>query len=266
MWEGERKGETILFLHPQGGTSSFWDEMLPYFSDEYHLVCMDLRGQGESERASTGYDIETQCRDILAVLDHLEIENAHLIGNSLGGDFATFFAAKVPDRTRSLCNLDSGMIDFIGPNGEREGTKEEILEQYRTRKVPAFERREQFLAYAKENWVPWAPSYEKWFSHVSIYPLDNGLITYQIPKQINLQIMETVCDLHYEEAYRQIRCPVLFLPAEDEPKLDVKLALVERFKETLSCKVVVIPKSKHLMPIDQPEQVSREILAFLRAL
>ncbi|TQK62437.1 alpha/beta hydrolase family protein [Brevibacillus sp. AG162] len=86
--EGERNGETILFLHPQGGTSSIWNDMLPYFSEDFHIICMDLRGHGQSEHAATGYDIGTQCEDIRAVLDHTGVERAHLIGNSLGGDRA----------------------------------------------------------------------------------------------------------------------------------------------------------------------------------
>ncbi|MFS0558930.1 alpha/beta fold hydrolase [Brevibacillus sp. 179-C9.3 HS] len=264
--EGERNGETILFLHPQGGTSSIWKDMLPYFSEDFHIICMDLRGHGQSEHAATGYDIGTQCEDIRAFLDHVGVQKAHVIGNSLGGDFATFFAAIYPDRVRSLINLDSGMIDFVGPNGEREGTKEEILEQYRKRIVPSFEHREEFAPYARQHWHPWDPYYEKWFLHVTIYPLPDGLITYQIPTAINLQIMETVCDLHYEDAYAQIKCPVLFLPAESEPKLDVKLSLIQKVTSHPQSKTVVIPKSKHLMPIDQPIETSMEIVAFLKGL
>ncbi|MBW5470195.1 alpha/beta fold hydrolase [Brevibacillus formosus] len=264
--EGARNGETILFLHPQGGTSSIWNDMLPYFSEDFHIICMDLRGHGQSEHAATGYDIGTQCEDIRAVLDLTGVERAHLIGNSLGGDFATFFAATYPDRVRSLINLDSGMIDFVGPNGEREGSKADILEQYRKRAVPAFQHRKEFAPYARQHWYPWDPYYEKWFQHVTIYPLSVGLITYQIPTAINLQIMETVCDLHYEDAYAQMRCPVLFLPAETEPKLDVKLSLIQKVTRHPQSKTVVIPNSKHLMPIDTPLATSMEILAFLKGL
>jgi 2-succinyl-6-hydroxy-2,4-cyclohexadiene-1-carboxylate synthase len=265
VWEAERKGETILFLHPQGGCSSIWKDMLPHFSENYHLVCMDLRGQGESDRAATGYDIETQCADILAVLDSLQIEKAHLIGNSLGGDFATFFAAKHPERMLTLINLDSAMIDYLGANGECDETREEVLEYYRNRERPGFDSREQFAAQARETWWDeWHPYYEKWFEHVSIYPLDDGQITYRIPNEINVQIMETVCDLRYEDAYQQMKCPVLFLPATNEQKLEEKLTLIERVREYFPCKVAMIPDSKHLMPIDQPDAVSQEILTFLK--
>lgn len=264
--EGARNGESILFLHPQGGALSIWDDMLPYFSDDFHMVCMDLRGHGQSEHAAFGYDIQTQCDDMRAVLDHLGVEKAHLIGNSLGGDFATFFAARYPDRVHSLINLDSGMIDLIGPNGEREGTKAEILEQYRLREVPSFRHPEEFAPYARQHWQPWDPYYEKWFDHVTIYPLEDGMITYQIPAAINLQIMETVCDLHYEDAYAQIQCPILFLPAETEPKLDVKLTLIEKVTKHPYTKTVILPNSKHLLPIDQPIETSMEIRAFLKGL
>lgn len=264
VWESERKGQTILFLHPQGGCSSIWRDMLPHFSEDYHLVCMDLRGQGDSDRAASGYDIDTQCADILAVLEALHIEKAHLVGNSLGGDFATFFAAKHPERMLSLIHLDSGMIDYIGENGEHDLSREEVLTNARNRERTGYDTKEQFASHAKETWTKWDPYYEKWFEHVSIYPMENGQITYRIPNDINVQIMETVCDLHYEEAYQQITCPVLFLPAADEPKLDVKLSLIDRVRDNFTSKVVIIPHSKHLMPIDQPLLASKEILTFLK--
>jgi 2-succinyl-6-hydroxy-2,4-cyclohexadiene-1-carboxylate synthase len=264
VWEGERNGEAILFLHPQGGTSAFWKKILPYFSDDFHIICMDLRGHGNSDRAASGYDIDTQCLDFLAVLDHLQVEKAHLVGCSLGGDYATFFAAKYPERTLSLSNVDSGMIDYVGPNGERELTKEEVLEEYRQRKILEFQNYEQIVAFCKDKWIPWDSYFEEWMQQVSIYQLDNGNITFQIPTHINVQIMETVCDLHYEEAYNKIQCPVLFLPAEDEPKLESKMALIERVKGSFPSKAVVIPQSKHFMPLNQPKQVSTEILTFLR--
>lgn len=267
VWEGERNGETILFLHPQGSISTIWGKMLPYFSEQYHSVCMDLRGQGDSEKAASGYDIETQCRDILAVLDHLQVERAHLVGNSLGGDFATFFAATYPERTLSLINLDSAMIDYIGPNGESAETREEVLERFRKREIMAFDNREQMMEYARTYFTPWDSYWEGLMNHVGIYTVDNGRIAYQIPTHINLQIMETVCDLHYEQdAYPYVQCPILFLPAEAEKKLQEKLDLIERVSKHPKNKTVIIPGSRHLLPIDQPDQVSKEIIAFLDGL
>ncbi|MET3290206.1 UNVERIFIED_CONTAM: 2-succinyl-6-hydroxy-2,4-cyclohexadiene-1-carboxylate synthase [Brevibacillus sp. OAP136] len=263
VWEGERKGESLLFLHPQGSRSSIWNEMLPHFTDKYHPVCMDLRGHGESDFADKGYDIETVCRDILAVLDQLQIPKAHLIGNSLGGDFAVFFAAFHPERTASLCLLDAGMINYIGPNGERDLTREEVLAEFAQRPIKAFEPGEDIVPDNIQRWVPWEGYFAKWFQHTSRYPLPDGRIAYQIPTRINLQIMETVCDLCYEEAHRHIRCPILFLPAETEPMLSVKLQMIERVPAKVSTKTVVLADSRHLMPLDQPIATAREIRTFL---
>ncbi|MGK5507185.1 hypothetical protein [Brevibacillus formosus] len=63
-----------------------------------------------------------------------------------------------------------------------------------------------------------------------------------------------------------MRCPVLFLPAETEPKLDVKLSLIQKVTRHPQSKTVVIPSSKQLIPIDTPIATSMEILAFLKGL
>ncbi|WP_429776645.1 alpha/beta fold hydrolase [Brevibacillus agri] len=82
-WEGQRNGPAILFLHLQGASSSIWNDMLPYFSEDFRTICLDLRGHGQSEQAATGYDIGTQCEDIQAVLDHAGVEKAHLAASRL---------------------------------------------------------------------------------------------------------------------------------------------------------------------------------------
>ncbi|GAB1531755.1 MULTISPECIES: alpha/beta fold hydrolase [Brevibacillus] len=63
-----------------------------------------------------------------------------------------------------------------------------------------------------------------------------------------------------------MRCPVLFLPAETESKLDVKLSLIQMVTRHPQSKTVVIPSSKHLIPIDTPIATSMEMLAFLKGL
>lgn len=266
IYEGtKRTGETILFLHPQGSTAEIWQSVLDLFNDDYHVVLMDLRGHGKSEKPAQGYDIHTQCDDILSVMDSLKIEKAHLVGNSLGGDIATAFAAFYPDRVLSLTNIDSGMINYIGENGERDITKEQVIIEFSNREIKGFSSKIELYHYVQKVFPPaiWSGYFEEWFKYVTIFQLEDGRISYQIPISINTQIMEMVCDLNYLELYKTITCPILFLPAETEEKLSIKLENIKEAGKYTYTKTTVIPGSKHLMVLDQGQQIFKEIAKFL---
>ncbi|HYK72347.1 MAG TPA: alpha/beta hydrolase, partial [Pseudoneobacillus sp.] len=254
------------FLHPQGSSTKIWGKLVPMFEKDYHIILMDLRGHGESDKATEGYDIRTQCKDIKNILQKLEIQKAHFVGNSLGGDIATAFASMYPNDIISLTNIDSGMIDYIGPEGERNLTKEEVLKQFREREIKSFSSKTELLEYVQSVFPKaiWDNYFEEWFKFVSIYEVENGRISYQVPPSINVQIMDMVCDLHYKELYKNITCPILFLPAEKEDHLNIKLKNIEEAQKTTFVKSCIIPESKHLMVLNQSEEIGKEIVQFLQ--
>jgi 2-succinyl-6-hydroxy-2,4-cyclohexadiene-1-carboxylate synthase len=261
---GNKNGETIVFLHPQGSTSKIWSKVLSFFEKDYHLVLMDLRGHGQSERAESGYDIQNQCKDILSVIECLQVEKVHFVGNSLGGDIATAFAAMYPDNVISLTNIDSGMIDYIGTEGERNITKEQVLSEFKCKEIKSFLTKADLIGYVQSVFPEsiWDSYFEEWFKFVSIYEVEDGRIAYQIPTHINTQIMEMVCDLHYKDLYRTISCPILFLPAAKEEHLHTKLQYISEAARSTFTKTKIIPHSKHLMILNQFEEVCMEILHF----
>ncbi|MHC0036331.1 alpha/beta fold hydrolase [Pseudoneobacillus sp. C159] len=263
---GNHTGEAIVFLHPQGSSSKIWRGVDSYF-DRYHVILIDLRGQGESERAISGYDIETQCQDILTVLEAVGVAKAHFVGNSLGGDIATAFAAMHPEIVLSLTNIDSGMIDYIGVDGERPLTKEEVLAEFRNREIKSFASKKEMLQYVESVFPTeiWDSYFEEWFKFVSIYELQDGRFSYQIPVHINVQIMSMVCELKYKALYQGIECPILFLPAEKEDHLHTKLSYIEEANKYTETWTKIIPGSQHLMILNQLDEVCHEIREFIQS-
>src|SRR5215218_1521907 len=72
------------------------------------LVGVDLRGRGDSDKPESGYGLETHAADVVRVLDHLGLENAVLLGHSMGAFVALKTALSFPDRVRALVMLDGG--------------------------------------------------------------------------------------------------------------------------------------------------------------
>ncbi len=101
------KGAPVVFLHGFLENSTMWEETILYFSDYYHCVSIDLLGHGDTECLGYIHSMEDMAIAVKAVLDHLEISNAALIGHSMGGYTALAFVDLFPDIVLGLVLLNS---------------------------------------------------------------------------------------------------------------------------------------------------------------
>src|ERR671912_858785 len=90
------------------------------------LVGVDLRGRGDSDKPDSGYGLATHASDVVRVLDHLGLEDAVLLGHSMGAFVAMKTALAYPDRVRALVLLDGGWPRVESPPEEmtEEGRQE----------------------------------------------------------------------------------------------------------------------------------------------
>ena len=91
-------GPTIVFLHGAGGNHLSWWQQVPVFADEYRCVTLDQRGFGRSPDVSGGPGSAALATDVLALLDHLHIEHAALVSQSMGGWAAVGATVRAPER------------------------------------------------------------------------------------------------------------------------------------------------------------------------
>jgi pimeloyl-ACP methyl ester carboxylesterase len=100
--------EWVVFVHGAGGSSSIWFRQLREFRRHFNVLLVDLRGHGASQApahlwsTSEEYTFELVSREILEVMDHLEIASAHFVGISLGCILIRQLAESAPDRVRSM--------------------------------------------------------------------------------------------------------------------------------------------------------------------
>jgi len=104
-WGG--RGETILFLAGLGSSAHVFDDFAKLFVDRYRVVGVTRRGIPPSDSSTTGYPADQVTADIVAIMDSLRIDRAHVVGWSFGGDEAVMLAVKRPQRVRSVVLLDS---------------------------------------------------------------------------------------------------------------------------------------------------------------
>lgn len=105
---------TLILLHGNGEDHTYFVKQIPAFSPHFRLVLMDTRGQGQSTGGDGELNFSVFAADLLALMDHLQIVKAHLLGFSDGGNLALTFALAHPERVQSLilngANLEPGGV------------------------------------------------------------------------------------------------------------------------------------------------------------
>lgn len=107
-YEDTEKGdEIIVFSHGLLFSCRMFDDQVNYFRSRYRCIAYDHRGQGQSEIAKDGYDMETIYADGLALIDALKLPLVHFVGLSMGGFVGMRIGARRPELLKSLILLET---------------------------------------------------------------------------------------------------------------------------------------------------------------
>lgn len=104
-WEGD--GPAALLIHGIGSSGAGWNDLAPRLRPFVRPFAIDLRGHGESGHPDSGYLYEDYIDDLDRIVAELGIPHPILVGHSLGGIVALWWAARHPDQAAALIALDS---------------------------------------------------------------------------------------------------------------------------------------------------------------
>lgn len=105
--EGLQTGIPLVFINSLGTDLRLWDELVKSLANRYAIVRYDKRGHGLSDCPPGPYSIRDETNDLAGLLAHLEIEEAIVVGISVGGMIALDYAGRHPERTKSLVLSDT---------------------------------------------------------------------------------------------------------------------------------------------------------------
>jgi len=109
-------GEPIVLIHGFPTSSHLWTDVVPLLPVGHRVVVLDLLGYGRSDPATSAMvDLRSHADRVLAVLDHLGITFACLVGHDIGGGIAQSLAVRHPHRVSKLCLVSSVAFDAWPP-------------------------------------------------------------------------------------------------------------------------------------------------------
>lgn len=105
-FDGPADAPVLVFSNSLGTTLDMWQPQLDAFAQHFRVLRYDSRGHGGSEVGSVPYTLELLGRDVVALLDVLDIEHAHFCGISMGGLTGQWLGVHAPERLGKLvvCN------------------------------------------------------------------------------------------------------------------------------------------------------------------
>jgi len=143
VYEVAGQGPTVVLIHGFGLDMRMWDPQAGPLADRFMTVRYDCRGFGASGPLDPGVPY-THAGDLVALLDHLGVDRAVLVGLSFGGRVALQTALAVPDRVHGLVLLDA-VLDGVPWDPESARALDEVARQVQAGGVRA--GREAWLAH-----------------------------------------------------------------------------------------------------------------------
>jgi 3-oxoadipate enol-lactonase len=106
-YDDQGAGLPLVFLHAFPLNRSMWAPQIAALSMGFRTIAIDLRGHGESDAPLWNFSLDHYADDVRALLDHLTIEQAVLIGLSMGGYVGFAFSRKYAHRLKALVLADT---------------------------------------------------------------------------------------------------------------------------------------------------------------
>jgi pimeloyl-ACP methyl ester carboxylesterase len=246
-------GPSLVMIHGAQGDQTMFDDLAGRFAEHYQVLTFDQRGSGLSEKPHTAYTIAILADDTAALMDHLRVSPAHVIGVSMGGTVAQELALRHPAKIRSLI---LGCTTAGGSKAVRIGGNA-FAAAYSTRAMPA-EERGRALAEAAftKGYIEHHPEIISAMIEARRQrPLDPVALE---------QRMKAVLTHDAYDRLPQIGCPTLVITGKDD-------ALVAWQNSQLiadhipGAKLVLLEPAGHCFWLEQPQQSRDEITRFLES-
>ncbi|MGO9512082.1 MAG: alpha/beta fold hydrolase [Steroidobacteraceae bacterium] len=251
-WDDLGRGEPLLMINGLGTTAHLWHRSRSVFAKSFRTIALDNRGVGRSDAPAGVYSISLMASDAVAVLDAAGIDEAHVLGVSLGGMIAQELALQHPRRVRSLILGCTAAGELLGPHAVA-AEPEALLALMRRGTTPE-ESNEAFVPFLYDVSTPRERIDEDMAVRLKWYPTAQGYMGQ----------LQGVSGWDAYERLTQITAPTLVIHGETDRLIPPANAAIIA-KRIPGAKLVLIPHAGHVFWTDQPSAAHHAILEFLGA-
>jgi len=242
---GPPDAPVIAFSNSLGCSLAMWDGVVPALAGRYRCLRYDMRGHGRSGSADVAITIDDLAADLAGLLDRLAIGSAHIVGLSLGGMTALAFAARYPERVKTVVTMASAAVllppDFWQKRAAlvRTSGPEAVVDTILPRWFTA-----PFRAAAPE----------------AVDRIRGMFLT--VDRAGYARCCEAIAVMDLRDRLAQIAAPALVLVGAEDPVTPP--ALAEEVRSRIpGAELTVIADAAHLMAVERPDAVAGHLAAFI---
>lgn len=247
--EGPEGAPVVVFIHGFPFNKSMWDPQAEALKATFRVIAYDVRGHGNTDARTTDFSIELFVKDLLGLLDTLQLDKVVLCGLSMGGYIALKAIEKHPERFSALILSDTQCIaDSSEAKAKRmaaiEKIKESGVEKYTTDSLPNF-----FAAESLRNKPAEVAKVKEMMLATSASVLTNTLLA--------LANRQETCS-----KLSSIEVPTLIMVGKEDKITPPEAAQFMRDKIPNST-LVVLENAGHLANLENADQFNTQLEAFL---
>ena len=243
----EGEGPPLVLIHGIGASRHSWDGIVERLKQKYRCIFYDLRGHGRSPKPAPPYSLDDLVEDLEALRAELGLARAHFMGHSLGGMIGPAYARRYPERVLSLGLLSTA----AGRTAEDSAKVKGVVASMRQRGIAPV------LETLKERWF--TPEFAAARPEVIARRMQQVI---DCDPQVFLSVFDVYAETEMAPWLSEVEAPSLVLTGEFDggcpPRLNEFIA-----REMPKAELVVLPRLRHAILLEAPEQVAPRLVEFL---
>lgn len=264
---GTRGDPTVLLIHATGFHARCWDQVVAALPRGFHVIAVDKRGHGRSEKTGPIDDWAAPAGDIAELVAHLNVKDAIGAGHSMGGHSLVQIAAANPAAFKRLVLVDP-VIMAPELYAQRTAFPKDTQHPVARRRNKWISWQEMFDAFKnRQPYALWQPKVlEDYCRHGLLPRADGEGFELACPPDIEASIYMASLGTNIYDEVRKIDAPVAVLRAKERPvgprdAVDFSASptwpeLAAKFRHGRD---VYLPHLTHFIPMQEPELVARFI-------
>jgi 3-oxoadipate enol-lactonase len=243
---GPADAPVVVLTHGATVDHHEWDATVPILIDRFRVLTWDVRGHGLSRPGP--FVLAEAVDDLLAILDGLGVQQATLVGHSMGGNLHQELVFFHPERVRALVCVDC---------------------TWNFQKLTAVESLALKMARPIFKLYPYSLLIDQSVkatarSKESQEMLRKAMGRVSKDEFIEIMMATSLC-LHYEPGYA-IGKPLLLIVGDEDATGNIRRAMPAWASHEPDCRLVVVPHAKHAPNLDEPEAFHKQLMSFLEGL
>lgn len=245
---GEKNKASMMFVHGAGSNLRQFNAQHEYFSDQFKVLSISLRGHGNSSNAQTNrpteYTLQKNSEDIVGLLEHLGIDNVHYVGNSVGGLIGYELYKMKPELFTSLVTFGT--------------TAEMKLPPFTVNVISLIDQ--IMFTYNRKSYARFLGKYA---SEISEVQKEVRSLLSTVGKGI--QIRKNVGNYSYVPLVENMTIPYLLIQGVEDENINENLQTTTKaIMSNENTSIVKLEKAGHFLNLEQPQIFNQIMESFIK--